>query len=136
MAVLPSGLVFLDSYITVERYMFCREADPTAPKLNRQALEKVADVFGLLAEPTRLAILQELKSGPKTVGALVESLGLSQANVSKQLKIMFDGGFLGREKDGVSVWYSINDEMVLPLCALVCQRLNKRASEAPVFYSI
>ena len=116
--------------------MFCPEADPATPKLNRLALEKVADVFRLLAEPTRLAILQELKSGPKTVGDLVESLGSSQANVSKQLKIMFDGGFLGREKHGVSVWYSINDEMVLPLCALVCQRLNKRASEAPVFYSI
>jgi DNA-binding transcriptional ArsR family regulator len=116
--------------------MFCPETDTPAPNLNRQALEKIADVFRLLAEPTRLAILQELKSGPKTVGALVESLGLSQANVSKQLKIMFDGGFLGREKDGVTVWYSINDEMVLPLCALVCQRLNKRASEAPVFYSI
>lgn len=116
--------------------MFCPETRSTAPKLSRQALEKVADVFRLLAEPTRLAILQELKSGPKTVGALVENLGLSQANVSKQLKIMFDGGVLGREKDGVTVWYSINDKMALRLCALVCQRLNQRANEAQVFYSI
>lgn len=116
--------------------MFCPETGPAAPKLNRQALEKIADVFRLLSEPTRLGIVQELKSGPKTVGALVESLGSSQANVSKQLRIMFDGGLLGREKDGVSVRYSINDEMVLPLCALVCQGLNKRASEAPVFFSI
>lgn len=80
--------------------MFCPETNSTAPKITRQALEKVADVFCLLAEPTLLAILQELKSGPKTVGALVENLRLSQANVSKQLKIMLDGGVLGRGKTG------------------------------------
>jgi DNA-binding transcriptional ArsR family regulator len=116
--------------------MFCQETDSTPPKLSRQALEKVADVFRLLAEATRLAILQELKSGPKTVGTLVENLGLSQANVSKQLKIMFDGGVLGRKKVGVTVWYSITDKMALRLCALVCQRLNQRANEVQVFYSI
>jgi DNA-binding transcriptional ArsR family regulator len=116
--------------------MFCQEPDSTPPKLSRQALEKVANVFRLLAEATRLAILQELKSGPKTVGTLVENLGLSQANVSKQLKIMFDGGVLGRKKVGVTVWYSITDKAALRLCALVCQRLNQRANEAQVFYSI
>jgi DNA-binding transcriptional ArsR family regulator len=116
--------------------MFCAPADPTAPKQSRHALEKIADVFRLLAEPTRLAILQELKGGPKTVGTLVESLNSSQANVSKQLRILFDGGFLSRERDGVSVRYQIHDELVLPLCELVCQRLNKRASEVPLHYSI
>jgi DNA-binding transcriptional ArsR family regulator len=105
-------------------------------KQSRQALEKIADVFRLLSEPTRLAILQELKAGPQTVGALVENLGLSQANVSKQLRILFDGGFLAREREGVSVRYRIDDEMILQLCELVCRRLNKRASETPLFYTI
>ena len=116
--------------------MFSAPADPIIPKPSREALEKIADVFRLLAEPTRLAILQELKSGPKTVGTLVESLHASQANISKQLRILFDGGFLSRERDGVSVRYQIHDEMVLPLCELVCERLNKRASETPFHYSI
>ena len=107
-----------------------------AAKQSRQALEKIAEVFRLLAEPTRLAIIQELKTGPMTVGALVESLATSQANVSKQLKTLYDGGFLAREKEGVSVRYRLDDEMILPLCELVCQRLNKQASEAAPFYSI
>lgn len=101
-----------------------------------QTLEKIAEVFRLLSEPTRLAILQELKAGPMTVGTLVERLDLSQANVSKQLRILFDGGFLSRERDGVSVRYQINDDMVLPLCELVCQRLNRRIREALPHYSI
>lgn len=99
-------------------------------------MEKIAEVFRLLAEPTRLAIIQELKGGPQTVGALVESLATSQANVSKQLKTLYDGGFLAREKEGASVRYQLDDEIILPLCELVCQRLNKQASEAAPFYSI
>lgn len=93
-------------------------------------------MFRLLAEPTRLAILQELKAGPKSVGALVAALSASQANVSKQLRILFDGGFLSRERDGVSVRYQINDEVVFSLCELVCDRLNRRAGEEPIYYSI
>jgi len=116
--------------------MHSPRSESSTPKPSRQALEKIADVFRLLSEPTRLAILQELKSGPKTVGTLVENLDSSQANISKQLRILFDGGFLSRERDGASVWYQISDDLVLPLCDLVCHRLNKRASDTPQFYSI
>ena len=112
-----------------------RAKRPTA-KQSRQALEKIAEVFRLLAEPTRLAIIQELKAGPMTVGALVESLATSQANVSKQLKTLYDGGVLAREKDGASVRYQLDDEMIMPLCELVCERLNKQARKAAPSYSI
>ena len=96
-------------------------------KQNRAALEKIASNFRALAEPTRLAILQELKAGPQTVNQLFEAIGLSQANVSKQLGILRDAGFLTREQRGTSALYSIGDKMVMDLCALVCDRLNKQA---------
>ena len=96
-------------------------------KLSRDALEKIAVNFRALSEPTRLAILQELKAGPKTVNELVEAVGLSQANVSKQLSVLRDAGFLAREQRGTQAIYSIVDEMVMELCALVCERLNKQA---------
>ena len=96
-------------------------------KTKRVALEKIAASFRALSEPTRLAILQELKPGPKTVNQLVKSVGLSQANISKQLGILRDAGFLAREQRGTSAYYSISDRMVMDLCALVCDRLNKQA---------
>ena len=96
-------------------------------KQNRAALEKIASSFRALSEPTRLAILQELKAGPRTVNELVDAIGLSQANVSKQLSILRDAGFLGREPRGTSAVYSIADKTVMKLCALVCDRLNKQA---------
>lgn len=96
-------------------------------KLNRAALEKIAASFRALSEPTRLAILQELKGGPLTVNEIVEAIGLSQAHVSKQLSVLREAGFLAREQRGTQAYYSIGDEMVMQLCALVCDRLNQQA---------
>jgi len=105
-------------------------------KQNRAALEKIASNFRALSEPTRLAILQELKAGPKTVNEIVEAVGLSQANVSKQLGILRDAGFLARESKGTSAHYSICDKMVMQLCKLVCDRLNKQALAKVATFSI
>ena len=105
-------------------------------KLNRDALEKIATNFRALAEPTRLAILQELKAGPKTVNELVDAIGLSQANVSKQLSVLRDAGFLGRAQRGTQAFYSIEDDMVMQLCALVCVRLNRQALAKVETFSI
>lgn len=96
-------------------------------KQSRAALEKIAASFRALSEPTRLAILQELKAGPKTVNEIVEGVGLSQANVSKQLSVLRDAGFLARDQRGTSAYYSICDPLVIDLCNLVCERLSKRA---------
>lgn len=106
------------------------------PHLPRTALEKIAESFRALSESTRLGILQELKSGPKTVNALVEAMELSQPNISKQLRILFDVGFLEREQRGNQVFYSIKDDTVLKICELVCDRLNKQALASLVNYSI
>jgi DNA-binding transcriptional ArsR family regulator len=105
-------------------------------KQSRAALEKIAASFRALSEPTRLAILQELKAGPKTVNEIVEAIGLSQANVSKQLSILRDTGFLHREQRGTSAFYSIGDPLVIDLCNLVCDRLNKRALAEVETFSI
>ena len=98
-------------------------------KQSREALEQIASRFRALSEPTRLAIVQELKSGERTVGELVEAIGLSQANVSKQLSVLRDAGFLRREQRGTSAVYSISDPLVMELCKLMCDGMNRRAKE-------
>lgn len=98
-------------------------------KQSRESLEQIAARFRALSEPTRLAIIQELKSGEMTVGDLVEAVGLSQANVSKQLSVLRDAGFLRREQRGTSAVYSISDPLVMELCKLMCDGMNKWARE-------
>lgn len=100
-------------------------------KLNSDELERVANLFKAFAEPTRLAILQELKSGERSVSEIVDALQTSQANVSKQLKHLFDAGVVSRRKQGTLVMYGIADEMVFELCRMVCDKLNRDAVKPP-----
>ncbi len=103
-------------------------------KLDRPSLEKVAKVFSAFSDATRLAILQELMTAPRTVGELVTEVGGSQGNVSKQLQLLYDAGLLDRQKVGNQVTYSIADDMVQAMCELVCDKLN-RDSRASVEFT-
>ena len=96
-------------------------------KLDPQQLERVANLFRAFSEATRLAIIQELKTGEMSVSEIVELLTTSQANVSKQLKLLHDAGLVTRPKQGTQVLYQIADPMVFELCGLVCEKLNRDA---------
>jgi DNA-binding transcriptional ArsR family regulator len=96
-------------------------------KLDSLQLERVANLFRAFAESTRLAIVQELKSGELSVSEIVDRLTTSQANVSKQLKLLYDAGIVSRRKQGTQVLYQIADPMVFELCGLVCDKLNRDA---------
>ncbi len=100
------------------------------PPLDREALERVAELFRVFSEATRLAILQALMPGARSVNDLVEALGTSQANISKQLRILYDARVLSRNKRGNQVFYAISDEIVRPLCELVCGKLNRDAERS------
>lgn len=47
-----------------------------------------------LAEPTRRRILDELLDGERSVGELVDRLGLSQPSVSKHLRVLREAGLV------------------------------------------
>ena len=96
-------------------------------KLDETQLSRVARMFKAFAEPTRLAIVQELKSGELPVSDIVDRLTTSQANISKQLGVLHDAGLLSRRKQGNQVLYGIEDPMVFELCRIVCEKLNKDA---------
>ncbi|MGA7870437.1 MAG: metalloregulator ArsR/SmtB family transcription factor [Candidatus Binatus sp.] len=94
--------------------------------LTPQALEMVAARFRAMGEPLRLRILHELEQGERSVSALAQSVGSTQPNVSKHLRILQDSGLVRRRPEGNSAFYSIADEMVFELCEMVCARLRDR----------
>ena len=98
-------------------------------KLDLSDLDRVAAFFRAFSETTRLALLQELKGGARSVGELVDALHVTQANVSKQLRILHEAGLLSREKRGTSVVYEICEPLVLDLCKLACDKLNSEATK-------
>lgn len=94
-------------------------------KLEIAQLERVANLFRAFSEASRLAIVQELKAGEKSVSEIVGALPTSQANVSKQLRMLHEAGVVSRRKEGTQVLYQIADPMVFELCRLVCDKLNR-----------
>jgi DNA-binding transcriptional ArsR family regulator len=89
----------------------------------------VAERFKVLAEPARLQLLQALMPGELSVGQLVETTGLTQANVSKHLQLLLAHNLVARRKEGLFVYYHIADQSVFQLCELVCGRLEREVRE-------
>ena len=101
---------------------------PSRPLSHRQ-IELVADRFKALAEPSRLRILQALRTRERTVTELMAETGFGQANLSKHLQVLHAAGFLTRRKEGVSVYYALADPDVFALCDLVCGRIERELAE-------
>ena len=80
-------------------------------------MEHLADYFKVFSEPNRLAVLEALRHGPLNVTAVVEKTGLSQALVSKHLKLLTIAGVVQRRPEGSLVFYEVNDKAVFKLVA-------------------
>ena len=92
--------------------------------LTPAVLERLADRFKALAEPSRLAILSALRGGELNVNELVAETGLGQANVSKHLNLLHRYGFVDRRKDGLNVYYRLADKDVFRICDIMCGKLE------------
>jgi len=84
-----------------------------------EVFEQVAHYFGLLADPTRLRILSCLCNGERPVREVVELVGLTQANISRHLNILYRSGVVDRRRDGNSVFYRVVDPNFVDICRTV-----------------
>ena len=91
-----------------------------------EALDQVAAYFQVLAEPTRLRILNLLRGGERNVGELALACGYTAANISRHLSLMTKTGLVAREGRGTSVYFRLTDASVDALCDLVCDSIARR----------
>jgi DNA-binding transcriptional ArsR family regulator len=80
-------------------------------------MEHLAEYFKVFSESNRLAVLEALRAGRLNVTAVVEKTGLSQALVSKHLKLLTIAGVVQRRPEGSLVFYEVNDKAVFKLMA-------------------
>lgn len=71
------------------------------------SLDLKAKLFRGLADASRLALLEALRSGPKTVSELVQLTGLSQPNASGHLACLKDCGLASSHQQGRFVTYAL-----------------------------
>ncbi len=95
-----------------------------------EALNQVAAYFQALSEPTRLQILNLLRSGERNVGELAQATGYTSANISRHLALLMQHGLVERESRGTAVYYRIADASVYALCDLVCGSIARQLERA------
>lgn len=101
------------------------------PELER-LYEVVSDYFSLLAEPTRLKILNAICDGERSVSDIVERVGATQTNVSRHLNLMYGKGVLKRRRDGQMTFYAIADPNVVTLCRTACVHMASQLDDQAV----
>jgi DNA-binding transcriptional ArsR family regulator len=88
-----------------------------------------ADFFRLLGHPSRVRILELLRDGERTVGALQADLGLDSSGTSQLLTAMRRQGVLESRRAGTSVFYRVKDPRIFQLLAIAKQILTTQLED-------
>ncbi len=81
--------------------------------LTADMIQTAAAMLKCIGHPVRLRIIELLdRSGELNVTAIYETLGIEQAVASQHLNLMRDKGILAKRRDGVNVYYRIDDPRV------------------------
>ena len=90
-----------------------RRLDVIDEKIPEEEVIDIADFFKMFSDPTRLKILYLLdENGEVGVGAIAESLGMSQSVISQQLKVLRASRLVRFKKNGRSIIYRLSDEHI------------------------
>ncbi|MFD2204565.1 ArsR/SmtB family transcription factor [Kiloniella antarctica] len=73
------------------------------------SVSKASALLKALANERRLMILCQLVEGEKSVGALIDKLGIAQAMVSQQLSVLKKEGLVSSRREGQNVIYGLEN---------------------------
>ncbi len=85
-----------------------------------------AEFFKALAHPLRIAILDTLRGGESTVNELSAKLRVEQSTLSQQLAVLRGRDIVTGRKEGLNVFYSVNDPTVFKLLDVARQIFNNQ----------
>ena len=91
--------------------------------------EVKANLFRVLGHPARVRILELLRAGERSVGALQAELGLDSGGTSQHLAALRRIGLVESRRDGTSVFYWVDDERVFDLLAAGRDIITRQLSE-------
>jgi DNA-binding transcriptional ArsR family regulator len=70
-----------------------------------------------LADPTRRAIFERLREGPRPVGELARELPVSRPAVSQHLRVLKEAGLVSERRNGTRRLYRVEPDAVAALRA-------------------
>jgi DNA-binding transcriptional ArsR family regulator len=72
-----------------------------------------AGIFKVLAHPARIHIVETLRAGELSVGAILGSVKIEPANLSQHLSVLRHSHLVVTRKDGNQVLYSLRDPLLI-----------------------
>ena len=103
--------------------------------MDNRVYEIQAEYFKALSHPVRIKILYYLKEGEKCVCKIVPYLKGEQSNVSRHLAALKRVGILSSRKEGVSVYYKVQDENVYKILDLTLVSVRRTVREKVAIFS-
>ena len=97
----------------------------TKSTLPKEAFDKNANIYKILANSKRLEILNHLKVQELGVHELLEITGLSKANLSQHLALMRHNGLVQTRREGLNVYYRIVDPRIVAPCEILHKLRHK-----------
>lgn len=89
------------------------------------AAQRMAEFFGVLADPNRLRLISVLARQELCVCDLAAGLKMGESAVSHQLRILRAMRLVTYRKEGRNVYYSLADSHVMNLYKEVAEHLNE-----------
>jgi DNA-binding transcriptional ArsR family regulator len=84
-----------------------------------------AEFFKVLSHPARLAILDHLRAGEKSVNELQALLEADQSTISQQLARLRSGNLVDTRKEGTTVYYTVRDPVIFQLMDVAREIFNR-----------
>ena len=92
--------------------------------------ERVLELSRALADPTRLAIIERLRSGERCVCDLTDLLDAAQSRLSFHLRVLREAGLVDDRREGRWVYYALRPETLRALAGAM-QDLGDTTAPAP-----
>lgn len=89
-----------------------------------------ADFFRVLGHPARVRILELLRDGERSVGALQAALEIDSSGTSQHLGTLRKQGVLESRRAGTSVYYRVKDPRIFQLLEVARQILTNHFEDA------
>jgi len=89
-----------------------------------------ANIFQALAHPTRIAIIEVLRNGELSAGAIIERVGIEQANASQHFSILRAKQIVSSRKEGNQVFYSVRDPLLIEVLDIMRRYFQAHVEEA------
>ncbi len=85
-----------------------------------------SNICKVLTDPKRLMLIDVLRRGERSVGALAEEVGLSLANISQHLAVLRHAGLVDTRRTGTTVHYRLSEPELVQACDLIERIVERR----------